>query len=54
MGKSVKQLHEERVDKTPKAMPMTPEQLKICELKKRIERIELEMKILKRLRSITE
>tara|TARA_R110001599_G_scaffold122530_1_gene294554 strand:- start:8231 stop:8575 length:345 start_codon:yes stop_codon:yes gene_type:complete len=48
ISKWVKQLHEERAGKTPKATPMTPEQLEIRELKKRIERIELEKEILKK------
>jgi len=47
ISKWVKPLNEERAGKTPKAMPMTPEQLKIRELKKRIERIELEKNIIK-------
>lgn len=48
ISKRVKQLHEERAGKTPKATPMTSEQLEIRELKKRIERIELEKEILKK------
>ena len=48
IGKWVKQLKEERLGKAPKATPMTPEQLEIRELKKRIERIELEKEILKK------
>lgn len=48
IGKWVKQLKEERQGKTPKATPMTPEQLKIRELEKKIERIELENEILKK------
>lgn len=48
LGKWVKQLREEREGKAPKAMPMTTEQLEIRELKKRIERIELEKEILKK------
>ncbi|TLU59453.1 IS3 family transposase [Thalassotalea litorea] len=48
IGKWVKQLKEERQGKTPKATPMTPEQLKIRELEKKIERIELEKEILKK------
>ncbi len=49
IGKWVKQAFEERQGKSPKATPMTPEQIEIRELKKRIERIELEKEILKRL-----
>lgn len=42
IGKWVKQLREERKGIKPKATPMTAEQIEIRELKKRIERIELE------------
>lgn len=48
IGKWVKQLREERQGKVPKASPMTPEQIEIRELKKKIERIELEKEILKK------
>lgn len=48
ISKWVKQLKEERKGKQPKATPMTPEQLKIRELEKNIERIELEKDILKK------
>ena len=48
IGKWVKQLREERSGKSPLASPMTPEQVEIRELKKRIERIELEKEILKK------
>lgn len=48
IGKWVKQLKEERQGNAPKATPMTPEQLKIRELEKKIERIELEKEILKK------
>jgi len=48
IGKWVKQLKGERLGKSPKATPMTPEQLKIRELEKKIERIELEKEILKK------
>jgi len=48
LSKWVRQLREERAGKSPSAMPMTPEQLEIRELKKRIERIELEKEILKK------
>lgn len=48
IGKWVKQLREERQGKSPKASPMTPEQLKIRELEKKIQRIELEKEILKK------
>jgi transposase len=48
IGKWVRQLREERAGKTPKASPMTEEQREIRELKKRIERLELEKEILKK------
>ena len=48
IGKWVKQLREERQGKVPKATPMTPEQIEIRALKKKIERIELEKEILKK------
>jgi len=48
ISKWVKQLREERKGNKPKAMPMTAEQIEIRELKKRIERIELEKDILKK------
>ncbi len=49
MDKWVRQLREERVGISPKATPMTPDQLKIRELEKKIKRIELEKEILKKL-----
>lgn len=48
LGKWVKQLREERAGKTPQATPMMPEQREIRELKKQIERLELEKEILKK------
>lgn len=48
IGKWVKQLREERQGQAPKAAPMTPEQIEVRELKKKIERIELEKEILKK------
>ena len=48
ISKWVKQLREERRGIKPKATPMTAEQVEIRELKKRIERIELEKDILKK------
>ncbi|MCL4147093.1 UNVERIFIED_CONTAM: hypothetical protein GTU68_009391 [Idotea baltica] len=48
LSKWVKQLKEERQGKSPKAGPMTPEQIEIRDLKKRIARIELEKEILKK------
>lgn len=48
IGKWVKQLNEERAGKAPLATPMTAEQLEIRELKKKVERLELEKDILKK------
>lgn len=48
IGKWVKQLRQERKGESPKASPMTEEQIKIRELEKKIERIELEKEILKK------
>lgn len=48
ISKWVKQLREERAGNAPKTSPMTPEQIEIRELKKKIERIELEKEILKK------
>lgn len=48
IGKWVKQLREERAGKKPQATPMTPEQREILELKKQVERLELEKDILKK------
>ncbi len=48
MTKWVKQLREERQGKTPKASPITPEQIEIRELKKKLQRIEMESEILKK------
>lgn len=48
IGKWVKQLREERAGKSPQATPMTAEQLEIRELKRRVERLELEKEILKK------
>ena len=48
MDKWVRQLREEQNGKAPKATPMTPEQLKIRELEKKIKRIEEEKEILKK------
>ncbi len=47
MDKWVRQLRAERQGITSKATPMTPEQLEIRELKKKIQRIEEEKEILK-------
>jgi len=48
MDKWVRQLRQERNGESPKATPMTPEQLKIRELEKRIRDIEMEKEILKK------
>ena len=48
MDKWVRQLKEERAGKTPKASPITPEQIEIRELRKRLQRIEMENDILKK------
>ena len=48
LGKWVRQLREEREGKTPQDTPMTPEQRKIRELKKQVERLESEKEILKK------
>ena len=48
MDKWVRQLKEERAGKSPKASPMTPEQLRIRELEKRLQRVEMEYDILKK------
>lgn len=48
MDKWVRQLKEERKGVSPKATPMTPDQLKIRELEKKIARIEEEKSILKK------
>ena len=48
MDKWVRQLKDERGGMTLKATPMTPDQLKIRELEKKIKRIEMEKEILKK------
>ena len=48
MDKWVRQLRQERNGESPKAKPMTPDQLKIRELENRICRIEMEKDILKK------
>ncbi len=48
MDKWVRQLREERQGKTPKASPMTPEQIEIRELKKKLVRLEEHNEILKK------
>ncbi len=41
MDKWVRQLKEERAGKSPKASPMSPEQLRISELEKRLQLVEM-------------
>ena len=48
VSKWVTQLKQERNGQPPLASPMTPEQIEIRELKKQIQRIELEKDILKK------
>ncbi len=48
MDKWVRQLKEKRAGKSPIASPMTPEQIEIRELKKRLQRVEMERDILKK------
>lgn len=48
VGNWVKQLKQERQGVQVKQTPMTPEQLEIRELKKRLERVEMEKEILKK------
>lgn len=48
MDRWVRQLKDERAGKSPKATPITPEQIRIRELEKRLQRIEMENNILKK------
>lgn len=48
VSKWATQLKQERNGQSPAASPMTPEQIEIRELKKQIQRIELEKDILKK------
>ncbi|EFE3358135.1 transposase [Escherichia coli] len=48
MTRWVKQLRDEHQGKTPKASPITPEQIEIRELRKKLQRIEMENEILKK------
>lgn len=48
MDKWVKQLKQERQGVTPKASPLTPEQIEIRELKKRIAELEEHNEIIKK------
>lgn len=48
MDKWVRQLRMERGGESPKATPMTPDQLRIRQLEKRIREVEMEKDILKK------
>ncbi|EMX34428.1 putative transposase [Escherichia coli MP021017.1] len=48
MTRWVKQLRDERQGKAPKASPITPEQIEIRKLRKKLQRIEMENEILKK------
>jgi transposase len=48
MDKWVRQLRAERNGISPQATPMTPDQLRIRELEKRLRRVEEEKEILKK------
>lgn len=48
MSSWVKQLKQERLGIVPKGAPITPEQIEIRELKKKIQRIEMENEIIKK------
>lgn len=48
MDKWVRQLKNERLGKSPKASPITPEQIEIRELKKKLARLEEHNSILKK------
>lgn len=50
MDKWIRQLREERQGKTPKVASMTPEQIEIRELKKKLARLEEHNEILKKTR----
>ncbi|MBE8597089.1 transposase [Xenorhabdus sp. BG5] len=44
----VRQLKQERQGQSPKASPITPEQIEIRELKKKLQRLEMENDVLKK------
>nr|WP_128583845.1 IS3 family transposase [Shigella flexneri] len=52
MTRWVKQLRDERQGKTPKASPITPEQIEIRELRKKLQRIEMENENIKKGNSV--
>lgn len=48
LSRWVAKLRLERQGKTPTGLPLTPEQIELRELKKRIQRLEMENEILKK------
>lgn len=52
MNKSVQQLRKECAGVIPKATTMTPDQLRISELEKRMKQVELEKETLKKYRQL--
>ncbi|WP_072023263.1 IS3 family transposase, partial [Photorhabdus australis] len=48
LGRWVHQLKQERQGKSPKASPITSEQIEIRELKKKLQRLEMENEVLKK------
>lgn len=47
LNRWVKKLRLERQGKTPTGLPLTPEQIELREMKKKIQRLEMENEILK-------
>ncbi|MBC8953398.1 transposase [Xenorhabdus sp. PB62.4] len=48
MGRWVHQLKQERQGQSSKASPITPEQIELRELKKKLQRLEMENEVLKK------
>ncbi|MBD2816853.1 transposase [Xenorhabdus sp. Flor] len=48
MGRWVHPLKQERQGQSPKASPITPEQIEIRELKKKLQRLEMKNEVLKK------
>ncbi|MBD2815936.1 transposase [Xenorhabdus sp. Flor] len=48
LGRWVCQLTLERQGQSPKALPITPEQIELRELKKKLQRLEMENEVLKK------
>ncbi|PHM22771.1 transposase [Xenorhabdus innexi] len=48
LGRWVRQLTLERQGQSPKALPITPEQIELRELKKKLQRLEMENEVLKK------